>query len=381
MPNATQVHEHWVQFYEAEDFLLDEVSSFLISGLQAGHAGIVISTPEHRAGLERRLSTRLGFARNRYIALDAATVLSKVMVEGWPDEQRFEEVLGNVIQRAGESGSGKVFAFGEMVALLWADGKHEAALQLEEMWNDLARTHSFSLLCAYPMESFHHEEDGSTFLRICNAHSQVRPAQHLAKAENPEDLHRYIALLQQKAASLESEVAKRKESEQALRCREVELSDFLENAVEGLHKVGPDGRILWANQAELDMLGYGPEEYIGHHIAEFHVDGEAIIDIFDKLQCGETLYDHPVRLWGKDGSVKHALLHSNALIVDGELIHTRCFTRDVTERVRLETELQERVEQLADRPAQGGIPGDARARAAQPAGGHRELRGADAPPQ
>jgi PAS domain S-box-containing protein len=155
-------------------------------------------------------------------------------------------------------------------------------------------------------------------------------------------------MLQQKAAALEAEVAKRKQTEQTLRRRERELADFLENAVEGLHQVGADGTILWANRSELDMLGYAPDEYIGHHIAEFYADREVIDHILDRLQRGETLYDQPARLLCRDGSIRHVLIHSNALFEDGEFIHTRCFTRDVTERVRLEMELRKRIEQLAD---------------------------------
>ena len=64
-----------------------------------------------------------------------------------------------------------------------------------------------------------------------------------------------------------------------LRRRERELSDFIENASMGLHWVGADGTILWANQAELDLLGYTREEYIGRNITEFHADGDVINDI------------------------------------------------------------------------------------------------------
>jgi PAS domain S-box-containing protein len=349
------MHEHSVQFYEKEDFLLDEVSGFIGEGLQAGQAGLVIATQPHLEGLERRLKASdassdrdTAWGSDRYVALDAAETLAKFMVDGWPDERLFMDVVGSVIRQAAQDGSRPVRAFGEMVALLWAEGRHEASIRLEELWNDLAQTHSFSLLCAYPMQGFDDEGHGSPFSHICNAHSHVRPAESFLATAAPDDLHRQVVLLQQKAAALESEVAKRKQSEQALRRRERDLADFLENAVEGLHQVGADGTILWANKAELDLLGYEPDQYIGHHITEFHVDREVIDCILDQLQKGETLYDQPARLRCRDGSIKHVLLHSNALFEDGEFIHTRCFTRDVTERVRLETELRQRLEQLAE---------------------------------
>jgi PAS domain S-box-containing protein len=349
------MHEHSVQFYEKEDFLLDEVSGFIGAGLQAGQVGLVIATRPHLEGLEQRL--KAGHAcsgwdsswdPDQYVALDAAEMLSKFMVDGWPDERLFAAVLGSAIRRVAQDGSRHVRAFGEMVALLWAEGKHEAAIRLEELWNDLAQTQSFSLLCAYPMQGFDDAGHDSPFSQICNAHSHVRPAESFLATTAPDDLHRQVVLLQQKAAALEAEVAKRKQTEQALRRRERELADFLENAVEGLHQVGADGTILWANQAELDLLGYESDQYIGHHVAEFHVDREVIEGILNKLQCGETLYDQPARLRCRDGSIKHVLIHSNALFENGEFIHTRCFTRDVTERLRLETELRQKLEQLAE---------------------------------
>ena len=346
MLQAATYHQHFVQFYDEDEFLLDEVTGFLKAGLQAGHAGLVIATPQHRDGLDQRLQ---GLAHpSRYAALDAAATLSTFMVDGFPDAQRFENVIGSALQRASRNGTRHVHAFGEMVSLLWAEGKHEAAVRLEELWNSLAASHTFSLLCAYPMDGFHDAEHGSSFLHICDAHSQVRPAESFSLPADVDELQRQVAALQQKAAALETEVARRKETERVLRHREQELSDFMESAVEGLHQVGTDQKILWANKAELEMLGYKPDEYIGHLITEFHVDTDVIEEIWAKLRRGESLYDHPVRLRCKDGSIKHVELSSNALIEDGKLIHTRCFTRDVTDRVRLESELQKRLEQLAE---------------------------------
>src|SRR5687767_14032300 len=84
-----------------------------------------------------------------------------------------------------------------------------------------------------------------------------------------------------------------------------ELADFLAHAAVGLHWVGPDGTILWANQAELDLLGYTREEYIGHPIAAFHSDPDVIAVILARLGRHETLHDYEARLCGKDGAIKH----------------------------------------------------------------------------
>ena len=134
-----------------------------------------------------------------------------------------------------------------------------------------------------------------------------------------------------------------------------ELYDFVENAVEGLHRVGPDGTILWANRAELQMLGYGWEEYVGRHIAEFHADPATIDFILATLLAGGALYDQPARLRCKDGSIKHVLIHSNGHFVDGQLRYTRCFTRDASERHQRDLALAQRDAMLLNAPVAAAL--------------------------
>jgi PAS domain S-box-containing protein len=139
----------------------------------------------------------------------------------------------------------------------------------------------------------------------------------------------------------------RKAAEDELRRSETELAEFFENATIGLHWVGPDGTILRANRAELEMLGYSREEYVGHPIADFHADKDVIFDILKRLQAGEKLDEYPARLRCKDGSIRDVLIDSSVMWRDGEFVHTRCFTRDVTERKRAEAALRQSQEQLA----------------------------------
>ncbi|HYE99845.1 MAG TPA: PAS domain S-box protein, partial [Planctomycetota bacterium] len=113
--------------------------------------------------------------------------------------------------------------------------------------------------------------------------------------------------------------------------REQELSDFFENASVGCHWVGPDGTILRANRAELRMLGYSKAEYVGRHIAEFHVDRPVIDDILRRLAANEVIRDYPARMRTKDGQIREVLIDSSVLWTDGKFVHTRCFTRDVTD--------------------------------------------------
>ena len=138
---------------------------------------------------------------------------------------------------------------------------------------------------------------------------------------------------------IKRDITERKQAERALLRSEAQLTDFFDNAAIGLHWIGPGGRVLRVNQAELDMLGYTREEYEGHHIAEFHADQNVIEDILARLQAGEVLQDYEARLRCKDGVIKQVRINSSVYREEGKFIHTRCFTRDITERKRTESRL------------------------------------------
>src|SRR5581483_10824282 len=118
-------------------------------------------------------------------------------------------------------------AFGEMVALLWAQGNTEAAIRLEQLWNQLAEKHSFHLHCAYPLSLFPHASDTKGMERICVEHSQVTPGERFTQLPAEDARLRTIAVLQQKAQALEGAVREREQAQTALKKREAELSDFL----------------------------------------------------------------------------------------------------------------------------------------------------------
>ncbi|MBW8868842.1 MAG: MEDS domain-containing protein [Acidobacteria bacterium] len=169
-------HAHAVQFYTNDGHLLDLLTRFVGTALITGDSAVVIATRAHRDGLGKRLRGRgldlaVPRAEGRYVTLDAGATLAKFMRDERPDADLFREVVGGVMGRIA-AGGGRIAAFGEMVALLWAQGKHESAIRLETMWNDLAREHAFALCCAYPMRGFGNRH-AAPFMKICAAHSHV----------------------------------------------------------------------------------------------------------------------------------------------------------------------------------------------------------------
>jgi PAS domain S-box-containing protein len=109
-----------------------------------------------------------------------------------------------------------------------------------------------------------------------------------------------------------------------------DFENFFDNVPVALHAVAADGRIGHANRAELALLGYEREEYIGRHIADFHVDRPIIDDIMERLARGLTVEKVPARLRAKDGSIRHVEISSSGHFVEGQLAYTQCCTLDVT---------------------------------------------------
>jgi PAS domain S-box-containing protein len=345
-PSHWDKHEtkrHSVQFYQEDSFLLDNLSRLVGAAIASGDAALVIATGPHREGLMQRLGSsgfdvNIPIQQGRFLSLDAADTLARFLVDGRPDPARFEQVIGSVIEQIASAlpGNHQIVAFGEMVALLCAEGKTDVAIHLEQLWNQLAGKYSFHLHCAYALSLFPHAHNASQIEEICRLHSHVVPSEHYTSLGSEEERLRAIAVLQQKAQALETEMGKREKIQAALEKREAELTDFLENAVVSMHWVAADGTILWANKAELALLGYQPHEYIGHHIAEFHADNDVIDDILERLQRNEELHGRSARLRCKNGEVRDVRIHSNVCWNQGEFVHTRCFTLDVTDALRSE---------------------------------------------
>jgi signal transduction histidine kinase len=246
--------EHFVQFYESDEFLLDSLADFVAEGLAEGDACIVVSKGERHEGLDARLRTRghdpeAARLREQFFTLDAAETLSRLMVGGAPEPARFEERVGGLIERAAR-GQRRVRIFGEMVALLWAEGNREAALRLEALWNDLQKTRPFTLFCAYPMSGFGDESHAGTLGHVCTSHSRVIPTESYTALAGADERLLAIIELQRKAASLEAEIAERKEAESALRA----LKDDLERESEERRRLLVRERAARAEAEEANRL-------------------------------------------------------------------------------------------------------------------------------
>jgi hypothetical protein len=166
---------HDVQFYDDDFALAASVGRFLAEGLHAAQPCIMIATPNHRRAFNAYLKT-LGvdvdaLHSSQMVCLDARETLSAFMEGNVPHAELFQATVGSVFEKiVANRRYVTVRAYGEMVDVLWRDGKTDAALQLEELWNDLASKYAFSLLCSYDKQGVTGEAD---IARICNVHTHV----------------------------------------------------------------------------------------------------------------------------------------------------------------------------------------------------------------
>jgi signal transduction histidine kinase len=224
-PDCAASGQHSVQFYYDDRFLIRSLSAFIQTALQEGRPAIVVATREHRfdcAAALRHNGIHLSPAieEGRYLALDASDTLDQFLVGGSPDPKLFQQVIGEVISTSancagaeGKRGSARVAIFGEMVALLLQRGQIQAALELEQLWNELSRHSCFELLCGYRISSFDRTIHRELFHRICAEHDVVLPAEGYTEQGDDKDRLRTIALLQQTEQVLQTELVSRQLAE------------------------------------------------------------------------------------------------------------------------------------------------------------------------
>ena len=324
-------HVHTVQFYGDDGVLLHELNSYIGSALASGSSAIIIATVGHIENLSQKLKSQgidlaRATAENRYVALDAAEALSKFMVEGQPDPARFSKVLGEVIARAAGASrdeNRRVVAFGEMVAILWAEGKRDAAIQLEKLWNNLSKTYSFALHCAYPMQGFSRQEMADSLVTICAEHTGIiRDGSQINSAAFPNGLTSGIQWHQM---------------EEPFRLFIEGVRDY------AIFMMDTEGHVLTWNTGAERIKGYKSSEIIGKHFSSFYPDDDVRADKPQRL-LNQAAREGRVEDEGwrvrKDGSKFWASVTISAVRdSSGQTIAFGKVVRDLTERRRQELAL------------------------------------------
>jgi hypothetical protein len=174
--------EHCVQLHHDDAKSLGRnVGAYLARPLRSGGCALIVATPEHTEAIcayLRRRRVDVGRARDggQLVCLDASETLSRFMVGGYPDPEKFDRVVGNVVRSSlARTAGGQLRAYGEMVGLLWAQGQFPAAIRLEQLWNRLRKAVSFSLYCGYSIDVFGQQFEPRLIDALLSAHTHLLP--------------------------------------------------------------------------------------------------------------------------------------------------------------------------------------------------------------
>ena len=175
--SALRTHRHVVQFYDRDEELAESAGDYLADAIAEGSAAVIVAAPGRWASFEARLATRgadVAEARRNgtLVRLDAARLAQQLIHAGRADRAGFDAQIRPAILAAGEA-PGPVRVYGEIVALLWADGHINAALELEGFWNELGREIPFSLYCGYPRQTVESSQRDGAISEICRLHTAV----------------------------------------------------------------------------------------------------------------------------------------------------------------------------------------------------------------
>ncbi|QYF94678.1 EAL domain-containing protein [Massilia sp. PAMC28688] len=325
------MHNHLVQFYEDDVFLIKGLADFIGGAIAAGHKGIAIATSEHLRSLEQTLQGRglldeHGSAKSgRYLPLAADCMLPLFMERGEPVEERFQDAIGGIIRDAAEHEHDQIFVFGEMVAILcapahrslYSTGKHDAAIKVERYFNKLQRHYPFSLLCAYPLNAFPSANDAAMFSEVCNLHSHVLPAESFDPAVNIDHLHRTVATLQQQAYSLSTEVHSRQQIEQAMREVNVDRLTGLANRNVFHDRLERDIKVSRRSGLPLALLFIDLDHFKEINDTLGHQVGDTLLkQVGQRLQTYVRETDTVARLGGDEFTVTLSELHEVDTVTD-----------------------------------------------------------------
>jgi PAS domain S-box-containing protein len=347
---------HMVHFYEDENVLFEAVGRFIDSGLRAGESVIVVAMPRHRDGFLRRITSLdvyRAIAEGRLVLLDARETLSRLMVGGMPQRDRFRDALGDVLAQVAKQRPGaRIRAYGEMVELLWCDGLRSAAIRLEELWNEAIDAHGLSLLCAYTMTNFF--KNGRLdpqFGDVCRTHTQVIAPAGVPRSEIALDPLDEMRRLRERVESLETENGRLQEFVRAFGRFSAARVDTIEERFRllvdsvrdyAIFMLDPEGVIVTWNTGAERIKGYAANEILGKHFSVFYpAEDVAAGECARKLAVASEAGRVEEEGWRlrKDGSRFWANVVITALHdPSGRLVGFAKVTRDLTERVSVEKE-------------------------------------------
>ena len=345
--SASSLPEHFVQFYRDDAVLIDSMSRYVHQGLMDGAGVIVIATAAHTQAMQARLQadavdTAKALDEARLHLLDAERTLAKLMVDGTPDPALFSAHVGTLVARTAHQHR-RVVAFGEMVGLLWKQGQTNAAVALEQLWNELSRQQPLTLFCAYSTLDCAGSQHTVLLDAVCASHTRVLPED--AVATGSWEQLRALARSQQPPGLLEQRLKQEADVQRQI----AHLAAIVDSSDDAIISKTLDGFIQSWNVGAQHLFGWSADEAIGQPITLI-VPPERLQEeqhIIATLRRGERIEHFETTRVTKEGRhIEVSLTISPIRNAAGTVIGASKIARDITARNRRELELREREEQL-----------------------------------
>ena len=339
---------HMVQFYRSDDHLFDAVSRFMRVGFGQGATCVSIATEVHDQGIQQRLQAQgvdlsVLLDEKKYLRRDASQTLSHCLNQSMPDSQAFLQMVGRLTARA-EQEQRPVYIFGEMVQILWTQGNPEAATLLEGLWNDLLATRpSFSLLCAYQIQSAPTAEDEAFIEAVCQQHSHIIPDEGSTALISLRSYVNVIAQWRQQGDALAREVRARRVAEDRLRRVEHRSQHLFETATEGIVLVNAqDATIVDANPSFSELLGTTREDLLYQKLWQWDLfpDQEHLHTLLQQVEMQQGIWYEKVSFRTRDEKVEIVEVISS-LLQAHPLPIVVCHVHSITDRLQLQATLHE----------------------------------------
>ncbi len=339
---------HMVQFYRSDDQLFDAVSHFMRVGFGQGATCISIATEVHHHGIHQRLQAQgvdlcALLDERKYLKRDVSRTLSHCLNKSIPDSQAFLQTVRRLTARA-EQEQRPVYIFGEMVQLLWTQGRPEAATRLEGLWNDLLATRpSFSLLCAYQIQSAPTAEDGAFIEAVCQQHSHIIPDEGSTTLISLRSYVNVITQWRHQGDALAREVRARRVAEDQLRWVEHRSQHLFETTPEGIVLVNPqDATIVDANPSFSELLGTTREDLLHQKLWQWDLfpDLEHLRTLLQQVQMHQGIWYEKVSFRTRDEKVEVVEVMSSLLQAHPQPVVV-CHVHRITDHHRLLTVLHE----------------------------------------
>jgi len=178
---AREMQRHEAGFYSDESSLLDGYAMFIAGALDAGNGLVMVFSRSRLDRLQQPLRARgidldRALTDGRCLWMDVAGVLSTFMVDGRVDEGRFWSAASAVIMetaRISRVSPPRLSACGECAPTLLQDGLTDAAIHLEQLWDDVARTFNVDIFCPYSCHGLQCDDESQVFRDLRAAHSAV----------------------------------------------------------------------------------------------------------------------------------------------------------------------------------------------------------------